>query len=101
MAELSQIKGALLEEIILVLLKLIGYRVIDDKSDEDGIRWRGAGLELQGRGGWHQIDAFASYERVPPFIYPIRLILEAKCYQQPVGIEIIRNFVNNFNQKLG
>lgn len=93
MAELSQIKGALLEEVILVLLKLIGYRVIDDKSGEEGTRKRGAGLEVQGRGAWHQIDAFAAFEQVPPFIYPIRLILEAKCYHPPVGIEIIRNFV--------
>lgn len=106
MLSTKQIRGLVLEEIILVLLRKAGYRVL--KAGEDAlIRDGKAGsLEVQGRGEWHQIDAIVTYDYTPAFLFPIRLGLEAKAYfptyEQPsgklkssgrVGIEVIRNAV--------
>ncbi|MBU2445356.1 MAG: hypothetical protein KJ666_07250 [Bacteroidetes bacterium] len=88
---LAQIRGALLEELILKLLDNVGYEIIN--SDGDGIRNGHSGIEVCGRGEWHQIDALASLTYTPAFMYPLRLLLEAKCYRhnRSVGIEIPRN----------
>lgn len=106
MLSIKQIRGLVLEEIILVLLRKAGYRIL--KAGEDAlIRDGNAGsLEVQGRGEWHQIDAIVTYDYTPAFLFPIRLGLEAKAYfptyEQPsgklktsgkVGIEVIRNAV--------
>lgn len=98
MPSLTQIRGAILEEIVLVLLENAGYRIL---NDNDGVEIRNghSGLELQGRGEWHQVDALVSYDFTPSFIYPIRLIVEAKAYlpnsniRGKVGINIVRNAV--------
>ncbi|MEW8045436.1 MAG: hypothetical protein AB2805_03030 [Candidatus Thiodiazotropha sp.] len=50
-----------------------------------------SGLEVRGRGAWHQIDAIADFSLVPPFSNPQRLLLEAKFRNSKTGIEIIRN----------
>lgn len=91
--KLPAIRGALLEEIILHLLEKIGYRVIT--AGEAGTRAGRSGLEVQGRGEWHQIDALAGFDFTPAFMYPLRLLLEAKCYapSRPIGIEVVRNAV--------
>lgn len=88
-------RGALLEELVLKLLQMVGYRVIDIPDAAEGTRGGGAGLELRGRGEWHQIDALAAFDRTPAFMYPLRLMVEAKCYQKktPVGIGVVRNAV--------
>jgi hypothetical protein len=94
----KQIRGLVLEEIILVLLSKAGYRIL--KAQEDAlIRDGKAGLEVQGRGEWHQVDALVAYDHTPAFLFPIRLGLEAKAYfptessSGKVGIEVIRNAV--------
>lgn len=93
MATLPQIRGLILEEVVLHLLSRIGYRIVN--PGEEGTRNGHAGLEIQGRGDWHQVDAFAALEYIPPFMYPLRLVLEAKCYERgrPVGIEVARNLL--------
>lgn len=90
---LSGIKGAILEELILHLLEKVGYRII--LPEEEGTRNGKSGLDVQGRGDWHQIDAFAAFEYTPAFMYPLRLFVEAKCYDdsRPIGIEVVRNAV--------
>ena len=99
MATITQIRGALLEEAVLFLLKKVGYNVVDPASPSfrpiDGMRVGHSGLEVRGRGTWHQIDAFALWPHSPAFMYPLRLIVEAKCYasHRPVGVEIPRNAV--------
>lgn len=51
-------------------------------------------MEMRGRGCWHQIDAFAAPLYSPPFMYPLRLLLEAKCYEsKPVDIRTVRAVV--------
>lgn len=88
----GQIRGMLLEEALLFLLRKSGYKTVDavDKRDKT-LSKIGAGLQVQGRAIKHQIDAIADYTITPPFSYPNRLLLEAKNYSGTVGIEIIRN----------
>lgn len=92
MATIGQIRGMLLEEVVLNLLGKVGYRTV--VPGEDGTRLGPAGLQLRGRGTWHQIDALAALDHGPAFTYPIRLLVEAKCYvRYPVDVSTIRNCV--------
>lgn len=86
-------RGVILEELVLHLLSLVGYRIV--VAGEEGTRGGHSGLEVRGRGEWHQIDALAAFDRTPAFMYPLRLMVEAKCYARtrPVGIEVARNAV--------
>jgi hypothetical protein len=99
MATISQVRGALLEEAVLFLLQKIGYEVFDHRTlalrPVDGLRSGHSGLEVRGRGTWHQLDAFALWRHSPAFMYPLQLMVEAKCYSshRPVGIEVPRNAV--------
>jgi Restriction endonuclease len=91
-ASIPQIRGALLEEIVMLLLKRSGYRQV--RAGEEGTRLGASGLEVKGRGSWHQIDAFVAPLHSHAFIHPIRLIVEAKCYEErTVDIRTIRAIV--------
>lgn len=89
----SAVRGVILEELVLYLLSLVGYRIVT--AGEEGTRDGHSGLEVRGRGEWHQIDALAAFDRTPAFMYPLRLMVEAKCYarRSPVQIEVARNAV--------
>lgn len=78
--ESPQAKGYLFEYIIQDLLKKSGY--VSVKT-----------AKIKGRGGNHQIDAYGSLLIPTPFIYPIRLICEAKNYNKNIGLGKIRDFV--------
>lgn len=94
MAKIGQIRGALLEELLLYLLRASGYITVEKiQPDDETLRDGGAGLELLGRGGVHQIDAIADFVISPPFSNPQRLLIEAKCLDNNVGIGIVRNAV--------
>ncbi|MBU4609717.1 hypothetical protein IMZ29_03875 [Achromobacter sp. GG226] len=97
MASLGQIRGALLEEAVLHLLGKVGYDVYDPHAmpATAHMRMGKSGLEVRGRGSWHQIDAFATWRHSPAFMYPLNLMVEAKCYakRNPIGIEVPRNCV--------
>ncbi len=97
MANISQVRGALLEEAVLYLLDKFGYETIEASSAhrDESLRGGHSGFEVRGRGSWHQIDALASFRSSPAFMYPLRLMVEAKCYQKhrTVGIEVVRNAV--------
>ncbi|MBK8454607.1 MAG: restriction endonuclease [Thiofilum sp.] len=93
MATIYAIKGLILEEVLLNLLRESGYNAIDAARNDSTLRDGSSGLEVKGRGCNHQIDAIADFTISPPFSYPIRLLLEAKFYQKNVGIEIVRNAV--------
>lgn len=90
---LPGVRGVLLEELVLYLLSLVGYRIVS--PGEEGTKLGHSGLEVRGRGAWHQIDALAAFDRTPAFMYPLRLMVEAKCYARGnrVGIEVARNAV--------
>jgi len=94
MTTISQIRGMLLEEAVLQLLRTAGYTTVDKAGTDPTLQDGPSGLEVLGRGGKHQIDAVADFCIEPPFTHPQRLIVEAKCYSsQPTGLPIIRNAV--------
>lgn len=95
MATLPQIRGMLLEEVLLYLLRVSGYSTVEQAGLDPTLKDGPAGLQVNGRGGIHQIDAIADYIVAHPFSHPQRLLVEAKCYGEnyPVGIEKIRNAV--------
>ena len=94
MATIYAIKGLLLEEVLLQLLRASGYYAVENANGDSSLNSRNSGsLEVRGRGSKHQIDAIADFSVSPPFSYPIRLLLEAKFYKNNVGIEIVRNAV--------
>lgn len=99
MTTIAQIRGALLEEAVLFLLKKVGYDTYDPAALQphqlEYLRAGHSGLEVRGRGTWHQLDAFALWKYSPAFMYPLHLMVEAKCYasHRPVGVEVPRNSV--------
>lgn len=93
-----QIRGLLLEEAMLYLLKTAGYVPIYGKGKDDTLEQEGAAIFVKGRGERHQIDAIADYRVQPPFSNPQRLLLEAKFYNsRQVGLTVIRNAVGVLN----
>jgi hypothetical protein len=82
----------LFEFVVAVILLRNGYHATVPKS------------RLRGRGSRHQIDSIGLYRLQLPFVFPIRLVAEAKCYgAKPVGIDAVRNIrsvVEDLNQTL-
>jgi hypothetical protein len=95
MAKITHIRGLLLEEAILHLLRATGYSTVESKGTDPTLHAGPAGLEVKGRGGRHQIDAIADFLISQPFSNPQRLLVEAKCYSasRPVDLPIVRNAV--------
>lgn len=95
MATISQVRGMLLEEAVIHLLRTAGYKVVQSAGNDPTLHDGHSGLEVLGRGGRHQIDSVADFQICAPFSHPQRLFVEAKCYspQYPVGLQIIRNAV--------
>jgi hypothetical protein len=91
LASIHHIRGAFLEEIVLVLLSRSGYRKV--QAGEEGTHNGHAGLEVDGRGCRHQIDALVAPVHSHAFVYPIRLLVEAKCESSPMGLAIVRSAV--------
>ena len=90
----QQIRGLLLEEAMLFLLKASGYKPIYGGGTDDTLEQEGLSLFVKGRGDRHQIDAIADYSIHPPFSNPPRLLLEAKFYdRRKVSLTVIRNAV--------
>lgn len=87
------LRGAILEEAILHLLRLSGYETVDQPGADPTLARAGAGLVVRGRGGDHQIDAVADFRISQPFGHPQRLLVEAKCYSDTVKLPVIRNAV--------
>jgi hypothetical protein len=92
MAPLSNIRGMLLEEILLYLLESTGYKTVEAPRNDPTLESGPAGIMVRGRGGSHQIDAIADFEITHPFSHPARLLVEAKCFsrRKRVGIDIVR-----------
>ncbi len=95
MATISQIRGMLLEEAVLYLLRTSGYTPVLSAGSDPTLYNGHSGLEVFGRGGKHQIDAIADPIISLPFSNSSRLLVEAKCFSggRPVGLHIIRNTV--------
>lgn len=91
----GQVRGMLLEEAVLHLLRRSGYQTVNIPGLDPTLCNIGAGLAVRGRGCEHQIDAIADFIIHPPFSNPQRLMVEAKCYDlnRTISIDVIRNAV--------
>lgn len=90
-----QVKGYLLEVVLSKLIEVNGYEVITEENignTDEFKRYGRNGLKVKGRGGYHQFDTLGTFRVTPPFIYPLRLFVEAKFYSpdRRVGIEKVR-----------
>lgn len=88
----SQTKGYLLEIVLERLLKVNGYNVISQPNGDDIVRI-GNGLNVVGRGALHQFDSLGTLKSTPPFMYPLRIFLEAKFRKGRTGIDVVRRGV--------
>src|SRR5258708_3656946 len=95
MAGLSNIRGLLLEEVLLHLLETTGYTTIQTRGNDPTLENGGAGLKVKGRGCSHQIDAIADFRISHPFSHPQCLLVEAKRFKkgEKVSIEVARQAV--------
>lgn len=93
MPKIGQIRGMLLEEALLHLLRGSGYRTVESVNNDETLKAGAAGLLVKGRGGNHQIDAIADFLVSQPFSHPQRLLVEAKCYSNKVRLPVVRNAV--------
>ncbi|MBV6375460.1 hypothetical protein HIU97_12070 [Enterococcus casseliflavus] len=85
----EQFQGYILEYGIAKLISGNGFTLIQDDTLPD-IEIRGNNLNLIGRGAPHQFDVLGQFKWHSPFIYPIRLFVEAKFRKKKVGIELVR-----------
>ena len=85
----NQVKGSFFEMIVRQLLIKADYSPIIP----DGENIRQSDGKIRGRGYWHDIDAYGRYSYPLLYMYPIRLLAEAKCYEDPITLPYIRNFV--------
>jgi len=99
---MESLKGYLLEEALVYLIRRTGYNLLVDQSqDTRELTNRGNGLNVIGRGGVHQADVLGQLSWIPAFTFPIRLFVEAKCRSNPVGIGEVRSavgIVDDLNQ---
>ncbi len=56
MPTVSQIRGMLLEEAVLQLLRPAGYRTVERPGRDPTLKLGFAGVKVRGRGCYHQID---------------------------------------------
>ena len=93
MTTVSNVKGMILEEIVLFLLDNSGYMAVTVENDDSQLLKNGhSRLELAGRRVNHQIDVIADFSVILPFVYPMRLLIEAKCNATaPIGLPCVRN----------
>jgi hypothetical protein len=87
----SSLRGALLEEAVLHLLRRSGYVPVLRAGADPTLNNGRAGLEVRGRGSWHQIDAVSDFFVTPPFANPQRLLVEAKFHSEKIGLPFVRN----------
>ena len=95
MARINQVKGALLEEVILFLLRGSGFQTVTAPDNDATLRMGPAGMLVKGRGSEHQIDAIADFRIGHPFSHPPRLLVEAKAYahRNSIQLPLIHNAV--------
>jgi len=85
----NRVKGTTFEVLVRELLAKGGYLPMT----ADGIHIRRTDKHVRGRGCWHDVDALGRYAYPLFYMYPIRLLSEAKCYENDVNLPDIRNFV--------
>ncbi len=91
----GQIRGWLFEAVLRILLEKSGFDMVRPNPANAGrVRMeRRDFVEIKGRGDWHQIDLPFDYPGCVPFLYPVRLLGEAKYLKTVVDKDLIRNFI--------
>lgn len=93
----GSLKGYLLEEVVASLIRNAGYRLLlNPQDDPHDLTSMGNGLQVRGRGGYHQADVLGELIWAPAFGSPIRLFIEAKWRgsgQAKIGIPEVRHAV--------
>ena len=91
----GMVRGSLFETVLRILLEQSGFSLVRPGAEHAGkVRMNRANfVELKGRGGWHQIDCPFDYDGFIPFLYPVRLLGEAKFLQKEVQKNSIRSFI--------
>lgn len=84
-------KGKVLEQIVQKMLLNQGY----NRLSQGDPKFDPSTGKFEGRGADHELDAFGQYQHSIPFVNPIRLFGEAKCYKpnRSVGVGIIREAI--------
>lgn len=73
------LKGYLLEEVVASLIRNAGYRLLTRPEDDPhDLSLMSNGLQVRGRGGFHQADVLGELTWAPVFGNLIRLFIEAK-----------------------
>ncbi len=93
----SQARGYLLEVILSKMIEVNGYEAIKKADDYDIVSSQ-HGLNLRGRGGYHQFDSLGFLKVNTPFMSPMRLFLDAKFYDsKKVGLDKVMMGVGILN----
>ena len=86
---LLALRGKLFEFFVEKILLTCGFYPV--RKDNLLVYEGSAGTMVQGLGQPHNADVLVSPPIQTPFYFPTRLIVECKCYDNPVGLPIIRN----------
>jgi hypothetical protein len=90
----SAVRAVILEEVAARMLALSGYRLLTKVSDDPReLTLKPNGLNVKGRGAYHQADALGEFISTPRFTYPIRLFVEAKSLADKVEVDEVREAV--------
>ena len=103
MASVASTRGYILEEVLAKLIKNAGYDLIAHSSEPENLKRGAHGLQVRGRGAWHQVDALGQFRWTPPFNFPIRLFLEAKFRAARIGVDLVRQAIgitSDINQRI-
>jgi hypothetical protein len=97
-ASTSSLRGYVLEELLAWLLQRSGYSLlVSEDQDPNALCSAGNGLRVRGRGADHQVDVLGELSWPIPYSLPVRLFLEAKYREKPVGLADVRNALGVLN----
>lgn len=86
---MASVKGKLFEFFVCRLLLSCGFRPV--KKDNLLIYDGPAGTMIQGLGQPHNADVLLEPAFQTPFYFPTRLLVECKCYNDTIGLPVIRS----------
>lgn len=86
-------KGKILEDLVEKYLEKQGYNLINPDTQDPRVVEEKGERYVEGRGILHQMDALGQSEFNIPFTYQLRLLVEAKCWQEPIGPAVVREHI--------
>jgi len=89
----GQLKGYIFEVVVRRLLKINGFQILSEEIENRVKIGNYNNIEIKGRGTWHQIDCPCILSTSIPFIYNLRLLVEAKFYSKEIQKNKIREYI--------